>query len=44
MGQFNTLFQQSIEQPEEFWADAAEGIDWIKKWDNLVEEFTIDLY
>jgi len=37
MGQFNTLFQQSIEQPEEFWADAAEGIDWIKKWDKVLD-------
>ena len=37
MGQFNTLFQQSIEQPEDFWADAAEGIDWIKKWDKVLD-------
>lgn len=37
MGKFNTLFQQSIEKPEEFWADAAEGIDWIKKWDKVLD-------
>ncbi len=37
MGKFNTLFQQSIEQPEEFWADAAEGIDWDKKWDKVLD-------
>jgi len=37
MGQFNTLFRQSIEQPEEFWANAAEGIDWIKKWDKVLD-------
>ncbi|MCF8056494.1 MAG: propionyl-CoA synthetase [Desulfocapsa sp.] len=37
MGNFNTLFQQSIEQPEEFWADAASGLDWIKKWDKVLD-------
>ena len=37
MENFSTLFQQSIEQPEEFWANAAEGIDWIKKWDKVLD-------
>jgi propionyl-CoA synthetase len=37
MGNFKTLFQQSIEEPEEFWADAASGIDWIKKWDKVLD-------
>jgi propionyl-CoA synthetase len=37
MGQFDTLFQQSIEQPDEFWANAAEGIDWITKWDKVLD-------
>ncbi len=37
MAQFNALFQQSIDKPEEFWAEAAEGIDWIKKWDNVLD-------
>ncbi len=37
MANFTTLFQQSIEKPEEFWAEAAEGIDWIKKWDTVLD-------
>ena len=37
MVQFNSLFQQSIEKPEEFWAEAAEGIDWIQKWDTVLD-------
>ncbi len=37
MAQFNSLFQQSIDKPEEFWAEAAEGIDWIKKWDTVLD-------
>ncbi|MBU0961020.1 MAG: AMP-binding protein, partial [Proteobacteria bacterium] len=37
MGQLDTFFQQSIEQPEEFWAKAAEGINWIKKCDKVLD-------
>lgn len=37
MGQLDTFFQQSIEQPEEFWAKAAEGIDWITKSDKILD-------
>ena len=27
----------SIENPEEFWAQAAEGIDWDKRWDRVLD-------
>ncbi len=37
MGQLDTFFQQSIEEPEEFWAKAAEGIDWITKSDKILD-------
>jgi hypothetical protein len=35
MGQFKTLFQQSIEQAEEFRENTDEGIDWVRKWVTL---------
>ena len=44
MGQFKTLFQQSIDKPEEFWAEAAEGIDWIKKWDTILDSSNPPFY
>jgi propionyl-CoA synthetase len=44
MGQFNTLFQQSIQQPEEFWAEAAKGIDWIKQWDRVLDSSNPPFY
>ena len=28
----------SIENPEEFWAQAAEGIDWDKRWDRVLDK------
>ncbi len=37
MANFTTLFQQSIDKPEEFWAEAAEGIDWTKEWDTVLD-------
>ena len=29
-------YQQSIEQPEEFWANVAETFTWRKKWDKVL--------
>lgn len=44
MGTFKTLFQQSIDQPEEFWAEAAEGIHWTKKWDTVLDSSNPPFY
>jgi propionyl-CoA synthetase len=37
MGTYDQVFKKSIENPEEFWAEAAESIDWYKKWDNVLD-------
>ncbi|WP_331236755.1 acetyl-coenzyme A synthetase N-terminal domain-containing protein, partial [Xanthomonas graminis] len=29
--QYQTLYRQSVEQPEAFWGQAAERLDWFKK-------------
>jgi acetyl-CoA synthetase len=40
MAQYKKIYQKSIEDPEAFWAEAAEQLDWFKKWDKvLVEDF-----
>ena len=31
------VYKQSIENPETFWAEVAEGFTWKKKWDKVVE-------
>ena len=36
VGEFEQIYQQSLAQPEAFWAAAADDIDWFKKWDNLL--------
>jgi propionyl-CoA synthetase len=37
MSKYHDLHRASIETPEEFWAQAAEGIDWEKRWDRVVD-------
>ncbi len=37
--QYQTLYQQSVDDPETFWADRAnEFLDWFKPWDTVLEE------
>jgi hypothetical protein len=30
-------YRRSIEQPEQFWAEAAEAIDWERRWDRVLD-------
>ncbi len=30
-------YRRSLEQPEEFWAEAAEAIDWEQRWDRVLD-------
>jgi len=32
---YKSLYKKSIEQPDEFWAEQAERLDWYKKWDTV---------
>jgi len=38
MKNYNALYQSSINTPRQFWADAAQDIDWIKPWDSLLDD------
>ena len=31
-------YRRSLEQPEEFWAEAAEAIDWERRWDRVLDD------
>ena len=43
LAQYDAMYRESVEQPEAFWAkQAGENIDWIKKWDRVVDhDFSI---
>ena len=44
MGRYQELFSKSIADPKAFWAEAAEGISWHKKWDTVLDESTPPFY
>jgi propionyl-CoA synthetase len=37
MGRYEDVFAKSIEDPEDFWARAAEKIHWTKPWDRVLD-------
>jgi len=38
MAGYQEIFDRSVSDPEGFWAEAAEQIDWIQKWDKVLEQ------
>jgi acetyl-CoA synthetase len=37
LAEYDALYKESVEQPEKFWARAAEELHWFKKWDAVLE-------
>jgi len=37
LDQYNTMYKESIDNPEAFWANIAEDFHWFKKWDTVLE-------
>ena len=37
MTKYNDIYQQSINDPETFWGEAAEELHWHKKWDKVLD-------
>jgi len=44
MGTYDTSFNKSIHDPDGFWAEAAEDIDWYKKWDTVLDRSNPPFY
>jgi len=38
MGRYKEIFARSIENRDAFWSKAAEGIDWYRKWDRVLDQ------
>lgn len=41
---YKEKYRQSIEQPAEFWAEAAEAVHWFKKWDKVLDDSNPPFY
>jgi propionyl-CoA synthetase len=44
MGKYDEVFKKSITDPEGFWGEAAEDIDWYKKWDKVLDDSNKPFY
>ena len=38
MSGYVEIYRRSLERPEEFWAEAAEAIDWERRWDRVLDD------
>jgi propionyl-CoA synthetase len=41
---FDEVYARSIRNPEEFWAEAAEGVHWFKRWERVLDRSAAPLY
>jgi acetyl-CoA synthetase len=37
LAEYEALYKESVEQPEKFWARAADQLHWFKRWDKVLE-------
>lgn len=44
MGKFDEVFQQSVDNPEKFWAEAAKNITWYKECDKVLDDSNPPFY
>jgi propionyl-CoA synthetase len=41
---YQEAFDRSINDPEGFWGEAAQGIHWVKKWDKVLDRSNVPFY
>jgi propionyl-CoA synthetase len=44
MSRFDDVYRRSLERPEEFWAEAAEAIDWVEPWTRVLDDTRAPFY
>lgn len=35
--QYDSVYKRSVEQPEEFWAEVSQNVDWFKPWTKVLD-------
>ena len=43
-GRFEQVYRHSLEQPEDFWAQAAAEIDWVEPWERVLDDSRAPFY
>jgi propionyl-CoA synthetase len=44
MGRFDEMYTRSLDDPEQFWAEAAAGIDWDEPWERVLDDSRAPFY
>src|SRR5262249_41450710 len=44
MGRFDEIHRRSLEQPEQFWSEAAAAIDWDEPWETVLDDSRAPFY
>jgi len=44
VSRFESVYRRSLDHPEEFWAAAADGIHWERRWDRVLDDSKAPLY
>jgi propionyl-CoA synthetase len=44
MSKYLEIHRRSIENPTDFWGEAAEGIDWERRWDKVLDDSNAPIY
>ncbi len=44
MSKYADIHRRSIENPSDFWGEAAEGIDWERRWDKVLDDSNAPIY
>ena len=44
MGKYLEQYQQSLSNPEDFWAEAAKAVNWDKTWDKVLDDSNAPIY
>ena len=43
-GAYRSVYQRSLQDPDAFWAEAAEALDWTKRWDQILDKSNPPFY
>jgi len=44
VGRYVEIYRRSIEEPEDFWADAASAIEWVEPWERVLDDSRSPFY
>lgn len=41
---YETVYARSLADPESFWSEVAEGVDWTRRWDRVLDDSEAPMY